>query len=155
MSVKNRTPSVYTTRYKAKEKIMLEAYCTPYTAHSGAPKMYQDLGTNFWWEGIKNIDNFVQKCLKAKKLRPNIRNRRDYGCLYQSLNRSKVTSQWIFLQGFPIISGARCYMGSGGSTHQVCTLPTHLSGLLNGEAGTNLPSRDIWNTRSAGNNHLR
>jgi len=30
-----------------KERIMTEAHCTPYTAHLGTTKMYQDLRTNF------------------------------------------------------------------------------------------------------------
>jgi len=48
---------------------MLEAYCTPYTAHPGAAKMYQDLGTNFWWEGMKDIANFVQKMSKCQEIK--------------------------------------------------------------------------------------
>ena len=30
-----------------KEEIMQEAHCTPYTAHPGSTKMYQDLCHNF------------------------------------------------------------------------------------------------------------
>ena len=48
--------------FKLKERIMTEAHCTPYTAHPGATKMYQDLRTNFWWEGMKkDIAKFVQR----------------------------------------------------------------------------------------------
>jgi len=59
-----------------KEQIMIEGHCTPYTAHPRAIKMYQDLGSNFLWEGMKNdIANFVQRCLicqqvKAKHNKP-------------------------------------------------------------------------------------
>jgi len=45
---------------KLNERIMTEAHCTPYTAHLGTTKMYQDLRSNFWWEGMKNdIAKFV------------------------------------------------------------------------------------------------
>ena len=37
---------------RLKEKIMIEAHHTPYMVHPGATKMYQDLRTNFWWEGM-------------------------------------------------------------------------------------------------------
>ena len=53
-----------------KEQIMTEAHCTPYTAHPGATKMYQDLWSNFWWDGMKNdIANFVQRCLICQQVK--------------------------------------------------------------------------------------
>jgi len=55
---------------KLKEEIMMEAHCNPYTDHSGATKMYQDLRTKFWWEGMKkDIANFVQKCLICQQIK--------------------------------------------------------------------------------------
>ena len=49
---------------------MREAHCTPYTAHPGATKMYQDLRANFWWEGMKDdIARFVQKCLICQQVK--------------------------------------------------------------------------------------
>ena len=36
-----------------KERIRKEAHSTPYTAHPGSTKMYQDLRHNFWWDGMK------------------------------------------------------------------------------------------------------
>ena len=56
--------------FKLKERIMTEAHCTPYTAHPGATKMYQDLRTNFWWEGMKkDIARFVQRCLICQQVK--------------------------------------------------------------------------------------
>ena len=48
---------------------MPKAYFTPYTAHPGAAKMYQDLWINFWWEGMKDIANFVQKSLICQEIK--------------------------------------------------------------------------------------
>ena len=33
---------------------MTETHCTPYTAHPGTTKMYQDLRSNFWWERMND-----------------------------------------------------------------------------------------------------
>ena len=56
--------------FKLKERIMTEAHCTPYTAHPGATKMYQDLRSNFWWEGMKkDIAKFVQRCLICQQVK--------------------------------------------------------------------------------------
>ena len=53
-----------------KEEIMNEAHCTPYTAHPGSTKIYQDLRHNFWWDGMKmNISNFIQKCLVYQQVK--------------------------------------------------------------------------------------
>ena len=53
-----------------KEEIMKEAHCTPYTAHPGSTKMYQDLRHNFWWDGMKlDIFNFVHKCLVCQQVK--------------------------------------------------------------------------------------
>ena len=53
-----------------KEKILKEAHCTPYTAHPGSTKMYQDLRHNFWWDGMKmKIFNFVHKCLVCQQVK--------------------------------------------------------------------------------------
>jgi len=59
-----------------REEIMSKAYSTPYTAHPGSIKMYQDLRRNFWWNGMKrDIVEFVQKnqvCqqVKEKHMKP-------------------------------------------------------------------------------------
>jgi len=55
---------------------MTETHCTPYTAHLRTTKMYQDLQSNFWWEGMKNdIAKFAQRCqicqqVKAEHKKP-------------------------------------------------------------------------------------
>jgi len=49
---------------------MEEAHHTPYTVHPRVTKMYQDLRTNFWWEGMKrDIANFVLKCLTCQQVK--------------------------------------------------------------------------------------
>ena len=49
---------------------MREAHCTPYTTHPEATKMYQDLRSNYWWEGMKDdIARFVQKCLICQQVK--------------------------------------------------------------------------------------
>ena len=49
---------------------MQEAHCTPYIAHQGSTKMYQDLRHNFWWDGMKmNIFKFVHKCLVCQQVK--------------------------------------------------------------------------------------
>jgi len=53
-----------------KEETMAEAHHTPYTVHHGAMKMYQDLQTNFWWDGMKkDIANFLQRCLTCQQIK--------------------------------------------------------------------------------------
>ena len=43
---------------------------TPYTAHPGSTKMYQDLRRNFWWDGMKmDISKFVHKCLFCQQVK--------------------------------------------------------------------------------------
>ena len=47
-----------------RHEILTEAHSTPYTAHPGGTKMYQDLKKMFWWRNMKGcIARFVQKCL--------------------------------------------------------------------------------------------
>lgn len=58
-----------------KEKILREAHCTSCTAHPGSTKMYQDLKSQFWWDEIKEVAEFVAKCsvcqlIKAEHQRP-------------------------------------------------------------------------------------
>jgi len=49
---------------------MAEAHHISYAVHPGATKMYQDLRTNFWWEGMKkDIANFVLKCLTCQQVK--------------------------------------------------------------------------------------
>ena len=55
---------------RLKEEILIEAHNTPYTVHPGATTMYQDLQTNFWWEGmIRDVVKFVQRCLTCQQVK--------------------------------------------------------------------------------------
>ena len=47
-----------------KKKILREAHSTPYTAHSGSTKMYQDVKSTYWWINMKReITEYVAQCL--------------------------------------------------------------------------------------------
>ena len=37
-----------------KKQVLEETHETPYVAHPGATKMYQDLKEHYWWNGMKN-----------------------------------------------------------------------------------------------------
>ena len=53
-----------------KKEITVEAHHIPYKVHPGATKMYRDLRTNFWWEGMKkDITNFVLKYLTCQQVK--------------------------------------------------------------------------------------
>ena len=53
-----------------KKRILTEAHDTPYTAHPGATKMYQDVKKGYWWPGMKkDIAEFVTKCLTCQQVK--------------------------------------------------------------------------------------
>jgi hypothetical protein len=53
-----------------KNEILSEAHDTPYTAHPGNTKMYQDLKSRFWWEGMKkDVASYVRKCLNCQQVK--------------------------------------------------------------------------------------
>lgn len=53
-----------------KEEILREAHNTPYTAHRGSTKMYQDLRKNFWWNNMKReIVDYVHHCLICQQIK--------------------------------------------------------------------------------------
>ena len=49
---------------------MNEANCTPYTAHPGSTKVYQDLRHSFWWDRMnEDIAKYVHKCLVCQHVK--------------------------------------------------------------------------------------
>ncbi|KAL1564196.1 hypothetical protein AAHA92_06571 [Salvia divinorum] len=55
---------------RLQNEILTEAHETPYTAHPGSTKMYQDLKRSFWWDGMKrDIASFVEKCLACQQVK--------------------------------------------------------------------------------------
>ena len=53
-----------------RNEIMSEAHETPYTAHPGSTKMYQDLKQNFWWDGMKSdVATFVERYLACQQVK--------------------------------------------------------------------------------------
>jgi len=84
-----------------KERIMKEAHSTPYTAHPGSTKIYQDLRHNFWWDGMKkDIAEFVQSCLVCQQVKTE--HKKPPGLLVPlpTLNENGFTLPWILLQDF-------------------------------------------------------
>nr|GFC55445.1 retrotransposon protein, putative, Ty3-gypsy subclass [Tanacetum cinerariifolium] len=53
-----------------REKVMTEAYSSPFTVHPGSTKMYKDLKQYFWWNGIKqDVAMFVTKCMTCQQVK--------------------------------------------------------------------------------------
>ena len=53
-----------------KKKIMKEAHSTPYIAHPGSTKMYQDLRSTFWWTNMKReVAEYVAQCLTCQQVK--------------------------------------------------------------------------------------
>ena len=53
-----------------RDKIMNEAHKAKYTMHPGSDKMYQNLKSNYWWNGMKkDIASHVAKCLTCLKVK--------------------------------------------------------------------------------------
>lgn len=79
-----------------KNEIMSEAHETPYTAHPGSTKMYQDLKKSFWWNGMKrDIVAFVEHCLACQQVKA--LHQRPYRKLQplEVPSGSGITSPWI------------------------------------------------------------
>ena len=46
-----------------KKEILAEAYSSGYTLHPGGNKMYQDMKSTFWWNGMKkDVRQYVSEC---------------------------------------------------------------------------------------------
>nr|GFA85489.1 hypothetical protein [Tanacetum cinerariifolium] len=54
-----------------REKVMMEAYSSPFTVHPGSTKMYRDLKQYFWWNGgmKQDVATFVSKCMTCQQKR--------------------------------------------------------------------------------------
>ncbi|KAL9253722.1 Transposon Tf2-9 polyprotein-like protein [Drosera capensis] len=53
-----------------KRKILEEAHQTPYSAHPGGNKLYQDLRQRFWWSNMKcEVAEFVAKCITCQQVK--------------------------------------------------------------------------------------
>ena len=86
---------------KILKDIMTEAHDTSYTFHPGSTKMYRDLKGYFRWLGMKDITDFVSRCLTCKQVKTL---RQGPAGLLQSLN----VPQWKwkafcidFISGLP------------------------------------------------------
>ena len=50
-------------------KIMEKAHYEAYNVHSGATKMYHNLGSTYWWNGMKrDVVKFVYKFLTCQQV---------------------------------------------------------------------------------------
>ncbi|XP_042003871.1 uncharacterized protein LOC121752847 [Salvia splendens] len=53
-----------------RNKILSEAHDTPYTAHPGSTKMYQDMKKKFWRNCMKrSVTMFVERCLACQQVK--------------------------------------------------------------------------------------
>lgn len=53
-----------------RKEILEEAHYSPYTAHPGGTKMYQDLRIIYWWRNMKrSIGLFVEKCMTCQQVK--------------------------------------------------------------------------------------
>ena len=53
-----------------RKEIMEEAHFSAYSIHSDSTKMYHNLKSNYWWNGIKrDIAEFVSKCLTCQQVK--------------------------------------------------------------------------------------
>ena len=119
---------------RLREEIMSEAHCTPYTAHPGTTKMYQNLRKIFWWEGMKkDISNFMQECLICQQIKAE--HKKPTGLL---MPLSIPEWKWVhitvnFITGIPRSSqGHAAIWVVVDRLTKVRALPTHSSELLNG-----------------------
>src|SRR5262249_7597540 len=52
------------------KEIMSEAHDSGYTVHSGGIKMYKDLKSHFWWNGMKkDVADYVMKCTVCQQVK--------------------------------------------------------------------------------------
>ncbi|XP_075483694.1 uncharacterized protein LOC142523848 [Primulina tabacum] len=50
-----------------RQEILSEAHKSKFSVHPGSTKMYRDLKSNFWWNGMKrDVAEFVSKCQRPK-----------------------------------------------------------------------------------------
>ena len=53
-----------------RKEIMNEAHSSGYTVHPGGTKMYQDLKSHYWWNGMKrDVADFVIKCETCQQVK--------------------------------------------------------------------------------------
>ena len=53
-----------------KKNILQEGHSSPYAMHPGANKMYQNLKSHYWWNGMKkDITNYVAQCLTCQQVK--------------------------------------------------------------------------------------
>src|SRR6266498_3600516 len=62
------------TNYRGKEiptsKILAEAHTSAYSIHPRSTKMFLDLKTNYWWNGMKgDIATFVAQCDTCQRVK--------------------------------------------------------------------------------------
>ena len=53
-----------------KNQILRDGHNSKYTMHPGSTKMYRDLQSHYWWEGMKKeIAIYVSKCLTCQQIK--------------------------------------------------------------------------------------
>ncbi|XP_070013626.1 uncharacterized protein [Nicotiana sylvestris] len=54
---------------RLREKILEEAHSSRYSIHPGATKMYRDLRQHYWWWRMKDIVEYVARCLNFQRVK--------------------------------------------------------------------------------------
>ena len=140
-----------------RNEIMSEAHETPYTAHPGSTKMYQDMKKQFWWDGMKrSIASFVERCLACQQVKA--LHQRPYGKL-QPLEIPRV-EMGAHCDGFrdriaKVATRKHCYLGDYRSPHQKRSLYTDSYHLRIRQVSSDICTRDHTPTWNTSDDHFR
>ena len=53
-----------------REEILREFHCSRFVVHPGGTKIYQDLGRQYYWRGMKrHVGDFVRRCLTCQQVK--------------------------------------------------------------------------------------
>ena len=52
-----------------RKAIIEEAHCSAYAIHPSSTKMYRTINENYWWSGMKDIAEFVSRCLMCQQVK--------------------------------------------------------------------------------------
>ena len=52
-----------------REEILKEFYCSHFTVHPGGKKMYHDLHRQNYWSRMKQLEDFVRRCLTCQQVK--------------------------------------------------------------------------------------
>ncbi|KAL0554375.1 hypothetical protein IC582_008294 [Cucumis melo] len=93
-----------------KEELLKEAHSSPFAMHPGSTKMYQDLRCVYWWRNMREVADFVSRCLvcqqvKAPRQRPAglLQPLSGPGWKWESVSMDFITGLFKTLKGYTVI----------------------------------------------------